>query len=94
LEEINNKLQEFLEKKREIFARAYFLSDEEFLEIIASSEAEKMEKTQGVLNKIFDGISRLQIDENGLANTMISKEKEKVEIKPTKSSVSVELFLL
>jgi hypothetical protein len=56
------------------------------LEIIASSEAEKMEKTQGVLNKIFDGISRLQIDENGLANTMISKEKEKVEIKPTKSS--------
>lgn len=59
LEEINNKLQEFLEKKREIFARAYFLSDEEFLEIIASSEAEKMEKTQGVLNKIFDGISRL-----------------------------------
>lgn len=86
LDEINNKLQEFLEKKRGEFARAYFLSDDEFLDIIASSDADKMEKTQGVLNKIFDGISRLGIDDNQ-AISMMSKEKEKVDfIKGIKTS--------
>jgi dynein heavy chain, axonemal len=71
-------LQELLTNKRAIFPRFYFLSDDEVLEVISSGENETI---QGMLNKIFDGITRLKVADSGY-DTMISKEKE--EIKFTK----------
>lgn len=60
LEHINQSLQQLLEDKRNKFPRFYFLSDDEVIDIIAT---DKLDKLQGMLNKIFDGITRLKLDE-------------------------------
>ena len=76
-----------LNTKRENFPRLFFLSDDEVLDIISSNDPEKI---QGMLNKIFDGITRLKQTESGF-ETMISKEKEEIKFtKAVKSSGPVE----
>lgn len=76
LDFINQSLQEMLDAKRQNFPRFYFLSDDEVIDIIAT---DKTDKLQGMLNKIFDGITRLAVEEqSGNAVAMISKEKEEV----------------
>lgn len=76
LEGINHSLQVLLEKNRNTFPRFYFLSDDEVIDIIAT---DKLDKLQGMLNKIFDGITLLKMDDSGInATHMVSKEKESV----------------
>jgi dynein heavy chain len=76
------------------FPRFYFLSPDEVLDIIAASGNEQMDKVQGMLNKIFDGLTKFEINEQAQPSAMISKEGEKVPFKtPIKVSGAVEIWL-
>ena len=84
LEEIQRKLEDYLEKKRGDFPRFYFLSNDELLEILANSQ--NLEVIQQNLKTCFDNIYRLEIEEDSLAiKSMFSGEGEKVPFskKPT-----------
>jgi dynein heavy chain, axonemal len=77
LEDIQKKLEDYLERKRGDFPRFYFLSNDELLEILANSQ--NLEVIQQNLKTCFDNIYRLEIEEDSLAiKSMISGEGEKV----------------
>jgi dynein heavy chain len=62
LEKIQKHLEDYLETKRRDFPRFYFLSNDELLHILASSEARSVEKH---INKCFDNICRLGFKPDG-----------------------------
>lgn len=95
LDEILLCLEEYLESKRVVFPRFYFLSNDELIEIIA--QAQNVRAVQPYMNKCFDAIWRIQFENdddegnplkaeiNGEDNlptniiSMISSEKEIVQ---------------
>ncbi|XP_045081518.1 dynein axonemal heavy chain 2 isoform X2 [Coregonus clupeaformis] len=90
LSEMNNKLEEiqksldmYLETKRQIFPRFYFLSNDDLLEILGQSR--HPEAVQPHLKKCFDNIKSLRIGKVGIssakseASGMFSAEGEFVE---------------
>ena len=99
LERILKSLHAYLEMKRESFARFYFLSNEELLEILG--ESRKPERVQPHLKKCFEGIDRLvfEPEQSGPAITaLLSKEGELVEllkaVRPADFQNNVEKWLL
>lgn len=56
-ENISKGLTVYLESKREHFARFYFLSNEEIIEILGQMRDPK--NVQKYLNKIFEGVESL-----------------------------------
>ncbi|KAK3095642.1 hypothetical protein FSP39_017066 [Pinctada imbricata] len=79
LEEIQKSLDMYLETKRQIFPRFYFLSNDDLLEILGQSKNPKA--VQPHLKKCFDNIKSLDMNKPGLkweANAMISSEGEVV----------------
>lgn len=66
IEKIQKNLNEYLDTKRRLFPRFYFLSDDELLSIIGSSNPYNI---QGYLQKMFDNIGGLNfIEYDQLAN--------------------------
>ena len=63
LERINHSLNDYLEKKRQSFARFYWLSNEDLLEILGLSK-EPLEVNQHI-RKLFTGVQRLDIRQAG-----------------------------
>ncbi|KAJ8389320.1 hypothetical protein AAFF_G00121850 [Aldrovandia affinis] len=82
LEEIQKSLDMYLETKRQIFPRFYFLSNDDLLEILG--QARNPEAVQPHLKKCFDNIKSLRITKMGIsskseANAMFSSDGEFVD---------------
>ncbi|CAN9505279.1 unnamed protein product [Ophioblennius macclurei] len=91
MEEILKALDMYLEKKRQIFPRFYFLSNDDVLEILGQSQ--KPEAMQPHLKKCFDNIKSLQI-EKVQAKSMCSADGEVIRLNPkVQLDQPVELWL-
>lgn len=97
IEQIQKNLNQFLDSKRQLFARFYFLSDDEVLSIIGSSDPRHI---QGYLQKMFDNISTLNfVEADGetnclVAQAMISLEKEQMDfLNPVECNGKVEIWM-
>jgi len=77
LEMVQKGLTEYLEKKRASFARFYFLSNDELLEIL--SQTKEVRKVRSHLRKVFEAISDLTFQKDDCMTSMISAEGEEIQ---------------
>ena len=80
LEVVQKGLSNYLEVKRKIFPRFYFLSDDELLEILA--QAKKVQAVQPHLRKCFENIQEVRFEEDLQITRMYSAEREEVVLHP------------
>ncbi|KYQ60378.1 Dynein heavy chain 1, axonemal [Trachymyrmex zeteki] len=82
LETIKKDLSDYLETKRMIFPRFFFLSNDELLEIIVQSK--HIQAIQPYLKKCFENMKELRFENPDLRITrMYSAEYEEVVLRPT-----------
>lgn len=77
LDIIQKALEKYLESKREKFARFYFLSNDELLEIL--SQTKDPTAVQPHLRKVFENVMSLEFDAKKKMHAMFSAEKERVD---------------
>ncbi|KAK9890592.1 hypothetical protein WA026_011959 [Henosepilachna vigintioctopunctata] len=98
LEMIQRALERYLETKRYVFPRFYFISNDDMLEILGNGK--KPEAIQPHLKKLFDNLIRVKIQKNiGInkleAVTMYSDDGEEMNLtRPVLIEGAVELWLL
>lgn len=64
LDGILRALEKYLETKRMLFPRFYFISNDDLLEILGNSK--KPQLIQVHLKKLFDNVTKIRIDKAGL----------------------------
>ncbi|XP_053613118.1 dynein axonemal heavy chain 2 isoform X1 [Plodia interpunctella] len=83
LDGILRALEKYLETKRMLFPRFYFISNDDLLEILGNSK--KPQLIQVHLKKLFDNVNKIRIDKNALglpvAKAMMSEDGECIEWK-------------
>lgn len=99
LEQIQRALEMYLETKRHIFPRFYFISNDDLLEILASSK--NPDGVQVHLKKLFDNLNKIKIEKINTqtgkteAAGMYSDDGEYIEfVKPVVLDGPVEKWLL
>lgn len=89
---VQKGLSDYLEVKRKVFPRFYFLSDEELLEILA--QAKNVHAVQPHLRKCFENIQQVKFESDLEITRMYSAEGEEVIFRPSMYPVrSVEYWL-
>ncbi|XP_072745723.1 dynein axonemal heavy chain 1 [Anoplolepis gracilipes] len=81
LETVEKGLSDYLETKRMIFPRFYFLSDDELLEIIVQSK--HVQAVQPHLKKCFENMRELRFEHDLEITRMYSAEYEEVTLRPS-----------
>jgi len=76
LESITREMNSYLEIKRELFSRFYFLSNQDLFEI--KSLTQEPAAVQPHLKKIFENIARVRFDDNMRINAIYSEEGEEL----------------
>lgn len=83
LSDIMKQVEKYLEEKRKLFYRFYFLSSDELLDLLSSQD--EPEIVIGNLKKFYDNIFNLDIDgpfgKGGHIKSLISEEGEKLELR-------------
>lgn len=77
LEIVQRGLADYLERKRSVFARFYFLSNDELLEIL--SQTKEVRNVRPHLRKVFEAIADLEFKDDDTMVAMISAEGEKID---------------
>lgn len=81
LDRVQKGLKKYLEEKRTVFARFYFLSNDDLLEIL--SQTKDVEKVQSHLRKVFENMTELQFQPDKTITGMFSGEKEFIQMSGT-----------
>ena len=76
LEIVQKGLAEYLEKKRSAFARFFFLSNDELLEIL--SQTKEVRNVRPHLRKVFEAIADLEFKPDDTMWAIISAEGEQI----------------
>lgn len=79
LDDVQKKLEDYMQKKRRAFPRFYFLSNDELIDILANSQ--NLDVVQQHLKTCFDNIVKIDIKDEEHVEAMNSGEKEKVPFK-------------
>ena len=74
LENVEKGLNNYMEKKRGVFPRFYFISNPQFLEIL--SQTKDIKKVKNNLNKIFESIENIDLRDDKYITNFISKLNE------------------
>lgn len=77
LELVQKGLAEYLERKRSVFARFYFLSNDDLLEIL--SQTKEVRKVRNHLKKVFEAVDDLEFKADDSMVAMMSGEGEKID---------------
>ena len=75
---VQKGLSDYLETKRTVFSRFYFLADEDLLQILSDSKNPKM--VQPHLGTCFEAIKKVTFLDDMKITTIISREKEKIDL--------------
>ncbi|XP_052794024.1 cytoplasmic dynein 2 heavy chain 1-like isoform X3 [Mya arenaria] len=85
LQRCQKSLNEFLEEKRSLFPRFYFIGDDDLLEILGQSTNPNVIQTH--LKKLFAGIHSVQFDEN--CHHIMAMKSLEGEVVPLKRKVKI-----
>ena len=70
-------MREYLESKRAVFARFYFLSNDDLLEIL--SQTKEVENVRPHLRKVFENLMDVTFKPDKTITAMFSGEKEEIQ---------------